>query len=536
MTVAHELAERGHSVAIYEVKSKPGGFFRSERRENGLPTEDSWHGFGPWYNNTFEIMKRIPFDQNGNVFENALSRPIDFGIFPAHGKASFFKSIKDIKDMFKLSWLEFTRAGYVMLKAWCANYRSQEIYSQIRAVDAWKNVLSQKGLQNWKASFGPWVGSDWSRLSYHTAGQFFCKQMTSTTVHEHPPDTEGGSWKHGKQDGWLLLKGPSSEYWFNRWTRHLKKMGVAFHFETELKSLKAKKGLVQHAHVVESQGAQKKVEADFFILAVNPYFGKKILFESQGMENNQELLQYNGLTQSPGHVQVSFRLSFNETIKFPRKRMAMVLAETEYNLTLFAQEKVWSEGLNLGEEVGSLWTGTACIETVAGRLYGKPVLTCSKEEFLEEVKEQIFQCESLNAEIKKANQGKSLTQFELKEMEIWPEWNFSPTGIKTPWPKWVNNTENQKYLPKQEASIGNLIMAGAHTKTQADVWSIEAAVESGKRAARIIEPQTEVINQTAPAWIHNLRLMDDMCYQRGLPHILTIGVAVTIIGFLSILL
>lgn len=160
MTAAHELAERGHSVAIYEIKSKPGGFFRSERRENGLPTEYSWHGFGPWYNNTFEIMKRIPFDQNGSVFEKALSRPIDFGIFPEYGKASFFNSIKDIKDMFQLSWLEFGRAGCVMLKAWCANHRSQEIYSQIRAVDAWRNVLSQKGLQNWKAS----LALGWDRI------------------------------------------------------------------------------------------------------------------------------------------------------------------------------------------------------------------------------------------------------------------------------------------------------------------------------------------------------------------------------------
>lgn len=212
------------------------------------------------------------------------------------------------------------------------------------------------------------------------------------------------------------------------------------------------------------------------------------------------------------------------------------MSGTEYNITLFAQEKAWADSLSLGDEVGSLWTGTACIESVPGHLYGKPVLSCSKEEFLEEVKEQIFQYESLNAEIRKANQGKTLSDFELKEIEVWPEWSFSPSGIKTPWPKWVNNTENQKYLPKQETSIGNLISAGAHTKTQADVWSIEAAVESGKRAARIIEPQTEVINQTAPAWIHYLRLVDDMCYQRGLPHILTIGAAATILGFVIILL
>ncbi len=32
--------------------------------------------------------------------------------------------------------------------------------------------------------------------------------------------------------------------------------------------------------------------------------------------------------------------------------------------------------------------------------------------------------------------------------------------------------------------IANLFLAGAHTQTQAHVWSIEGAVESGRRSAK----------------------------------------------------
>jgi hypothetical protein len=67
--------------------------------------------------------------------------------------------------------------------------------------------------------------------------------------------------------------------------------------------------------------------------------------------------------------------------------------------------------------------------------------------------------------------------------------------ISGPLPKWVTTTNTQPYLPGQVTPIPNLFVAGAHTKTEVDVWSIEGAVESGRRAARAIDPAVEVISQ-----------------------------------------
>lgn len=59
--------------------------------------------------------------------------------------------------------------------------------------------------------------------------------------HQHRADKDGPAWKHGRGDGWLLLRGPSSEYWnecWNEcWERHLKAAGVAFFYKETLHKL-----------------------------------------------------------------------------------------------------------------------------------------------------------------------------------------------------------------------------------------------------------------------------------------------------------
>src|ERR1035438_8624730 len=83
LSAAHELIRLGYSVSVYESTDQPRGFFRSSRlHKDNTPTEYSWHGMGPWYHNAFDIMKCIPFNEKGTIYDLALSRPLDFGIFP----------------------------------------------------------------------------------------------------------------------------------------------------------------------------------------------------------------------------------------------------------------------------------------------------------------------------------------------------------------------------------------------------------------------------------------------------------------------
>jgi hypothetical protein len=58
----HELVRLGYAVQVYEANGDAGGFFRSARlpQDGKTPSEYSWHGMGPWYHNTFDLMKQVP--------------------------------------------------------------------------------------------------------------------------------------------------------------------------------------------------------------------------------------------------------------------------------------------------------------------------------------------------------------------------------------------------------------------------------------------------------------------------------------------
>ena len=75
-------------------------------------------------------------------------------------------------------------------------------------------------------------------------------------------------------------------------------------------------------------------------------------------------------------------------------------------------------------------------------------------------------------------------------------------------------------IPAQKTPVPNLFLAGAHTETQAQVWSIEGAVESGRRAAKAIDGKVDVLDQYRPLWIKSLSRIDDILYSIHAPQVI----------------
>ena len=67
------------------------------------------------------------------------------------------------------------------------------------------------------------------------------------------------------------------------------------------------------------------------------------------------------------------------------------------------------------------------------------------------------------------------------------------------------------------------------------MWSIEAAVESGRLSARVIVPSVKVIPQHKPLWLRAISVMDDVCFAIGAPHVLDLFLVVFLVA-LSVLL
>ena len=62
LSAAHELAERGFDVTVYEKRARPGGKARSYPTPEGFPAEHGFRFFPAFYRHLPDTMARIPLD------------------------------------------------------------------------------------------------------------------------------------------------------------------------------------------------------------------------------------------------------------------------------------------------------------------------------------------------------------------------------------------------------------------------------------------------------------------------------------------
>jgi len=189
LAAAHELVHMGFDVTVYECDSVPGGFAKSGRTEdNNVPTEYSWRGFGPWYNNVYEIMRAIPNRQkNGkSVFDTELSRPVYFAVVPDESS----KLERNVRS--SLAFQDYLALILCTLRTVVADRRSHEFYSTLNAAEYLKPKLTHKAWLAVVSAFGPWIGTDSQRTSLHHVGSFHRKNAFPMSQHAHPEDEFGG--------------------------------------------------------------------------------------------------------------------------------------------------------------------------------------------------------------------------------------------------------------------------------------------------------------------------------------------------------
>ena len=71
LTTAHELVDQNYKVTLIERNDIVGGVARTyqDSKKQICPYEYSWRAYGKWYQNVYNIMKRIPFNEKENVYD-----------------------------------------------------------------------------------------------------------------------------------------------------------------------------------------------------------------------------------------------------------------------------------------------------------------------------------------------------------------------------------------------------------------------------------------------------------------------------------
>ena len=586
LTLAHELVERGFKVTIYEKDTIPGGMARTFRYPNGVPTEHSWRGYGPFYKNTFNIMKRIPINTNdkktiehmnqytiqeierhntitdlwthynGKVYNlsnfvkdhpggglilqvggkdlkvvwkklgyswhetnsnviNALSRFQIGTVKETFDQNTVFDNLQKRKLEFKLlknnltnkkisiSLSDIPYLYYLLIKVLFSNRRRDDYYKK-NFSQLIKNISKES--YHFLVDFlaGPGYGFDKNNISYAHYALFMYLNFRE------------------KEKYWQVLNQPTSEGWIDPWTKYLKKKGVKFYFNSELKKVIHKNGKIDYCIVND-----KKVYADEHILALDPYSLLNVITKSKIESLKNKIFRLVTINN-----QISFRLGFNKKIEFPKKNLGFVLVDSPYNITFYAQEDHWKKGVKLGMngQIKTLISGTIITSYNKGILHKKTATSLSKEKLLEEIVAQFFTSKDFKS-LPKSGISKDNIIFK----EIFSDWEYKNKYLQSKNKKWVNNSINQEYRPDGKTKFNNLYITGSHCKTSVDVWSMEGAVESGKKTSNFIldkykKNKVEIFHHDTNFGLFSY--IDDLFYAFNLPHYIDILIIVSIIYFI----
>jgi uncharacterized protein with NAD-binding domain and iron-sulfur cluster len=354
---------------------------------------------------------------------------------------------------------------------------------------------------------------------------------------------------------WKVMNQPTSEGWFNPWTKYLESKGVIFHYNQSLQKIynkNSKNNKYSKNIIAKCVVNNTDIYADEYIIAINPFEYQKVLENSvdiiqNPIETNKqtkklintEIQKYNKLNIV--NNQIGFAIGFNKKFQYKNKHDCFVLLDSPNNITFYPQDSHWCKNIYLGDNIKSLWSGTCVITYNNGSLYGKSLTLLTIEELKAEIIHQFLESDDLLWYIAKYNDGHIINKKDIDSVEIFADWKYDEV-LYSRNKKFVNNIYNEEYRPSSTTDFANLYIAGAHTKTSVNIWSMEGAVESGKIVSNILldkynKPQTYIykhrINNSSYALLHSL---DNILYTFNLPTILNVITSLVIIAIITIII
>ncbi|WP_240735049.1 FAD-dependent oxidoreductase [Hymenobacter sp. UV11] len=556
MSAAHELAERGFEVDVYERQPVyVGGKARSvevpdtgtDNRPN-LPGEHGFRFFPGFYKHVTDTMKRIPFkDNKQGVFDNLVaSRRVllaRFGRPPLPAIVNFPKSLADLKTILQdlsqadtgLTHSDIHLFANSLWRILTSSYeRRQQVYERM----SWWQFM-QTDEQRHRDGIGPnapfpyeiycvgglthsLVAAQPKLMSIKTGGDILLQLLLLTANPEAHTDR--------------ILNGPTNEVWLNPWLQHLTgKLGVRFHQHCYVKRFDCDpfSRQITAAYVCyEEKEAEQRVEADYYVAAVpvermaqliNPHmlavdgtlnFIKKLAAPATHALNWMNGIQYYlnvDVPLTPGHV---------------------ICLDSPWALTGISQAQFWPQYPLSGYGDGQI-KGLISIDVsnwFEKGLNGKTAADCQLPEVAKEVWEQ------LKKSLVQADGTSLLTDAMLvryhidSDIEPGTE-HVLPPPIRSPFaashntePLLVNTANSWSLRPESFCGIENLFLASDYVRTNTDLATMEGANEAARRAVNGIiaasgssAPLCQIWPMHEPDVLAVLRWRDRQRFAKGLP-------------------
>ena len=536
LTAAHELAERGFRVTVFERNALGGkarsipvpGTARGGRKP--LPGEHGFRFFPGFYHHVPDTMRRIPFAANANgVWDNLVTAtegkwtragdrpdggPFGIGVdaqqaltpdglrrnlldiigqrgVPPHELAYFVERL-----MVFLTSSDERRFGQWEHVSWWDFLKAEgksEAYRKELAAGLTRNVVAAKETVASTRTIG-------------NMGEAFVWNIL-------------GRGNDGAPDRVLDL--PTNEAWIDPWILHLRKLGVRFRVGRTLEGFGVRRGRIAHAVVRDRRRRRARIEADHFVLAVPAERAKTVL------GRNVRALDpaLNGVDALFVDWMAGIQFFLAETVDITHGHLTFL--DAPWALTALTQAQFWTE-VDFARTYGD-GTAVDCLSVdisdwdTPGILFGKPAKRCTADEIAREVWAQIKQHPTA---------GSKLPDGIVRSWFLDPGIRFDARRgeNRNDTPLLVNTIGTWERRPKARTAVPNLFLAGDYVQTDVDLATMEGANESARAAVAALLDAAGSTAEPPRMWtlyeppeLAPLKAADAARFRSGQPHALDVG-------------
>jgi len=525
LTAAHELAERGFDVTVFEANDRFGGKARSMPATDGpnpLHGEHGFRFFPAFYRHVTDTMERIPDDGDGTVADNLVPteetliartdgtahvastrQPESVGDWVRTFRPAFADDLPSRDVRFLLE-----RLLYVLTA--CDERREGELDD----VSWWDFIDAENRSPEFRDRLGYAVQSLVALRpelgSARTIGTIYLQLLLGQLDPTKPAER--------------ILNGPTNVAWIDPWVAHLRDLGVELHTDAPARRLEFDGRRITGAVIAGTESErtsvshdrERTIEADQYVLAVPVEVAPEFV-TSEMARIAPELGRIRELdTAWMNGIQFYLR----EDVDLSRGHQ--IYADSPWALTSISQRQFWT-GYDLDDrgpdEVEGVLSVIASDWDTPGTLHGKPARECTREEIATEIWHQLR--EHLDDEA----EGPPLTDDLLVDWFLDPAIVETDDGVENRSPLLVNTVGSLRNRPPADTGIENLTLAADYVRTNSDLASMESANEAGRRAANAILERTESNARTTRIWtleeptvFEPAKRQDRLRYRLGLPH------------------
>ncbi|MEO7108486.1 MAG: FAD-dependent oxidoreductase [Rhodoferax sp.] len=547
MSAAHELAERGFQVDIYERNPKyVGGKARSVDAPGTnkidpqlfLPGEHGFRFFPGFYKHVTDTMKRIPVGDEQTAYDKLVvtdtmmmaqsdAKPVILPVdFPTSLKEieEFFKGFQAFSSELTTQEIEFFSGKIWQLMTSCSK-RFAEEYDSISWWDYTESASKSAAYQRLLSGglTRSLVACQAQLASTRTCGSVLL-QMFYMMMDPFTRDTD------------RVFNAPTNLAWLNPWHDYLLSKGVKYHRGASVTAIQTQSGSISGISF-EKDGlpGSAQASADYYLLAVP-------------VERAANLISEDMLTADPSlkniiklapNVEWMNGIQFYLNQEVNLNRGHTMYTGSNWSLTSVSQIQFWPDYdlTHRGNgKVVSILSVDISNWSAQGNFNNKAARDCSKDEIQKEVWEQLKQ--ELNFDDEKVLSDDMVEDYYLDEdivHMVEPMSDVMTARLSAAKQETLNKVFNLEPLlvnqcdtwairPNAHTSIKNLFLASDYVKTNTDLATMEGANEAARRAVNSIllasgsdAEYCEIWEKHTPFLLKPLQMIDQLNFDKGLP-------------------